>query len=704
MCWAMANELQNQEGVPEHPRKLLAVAVRSIQWSYAIFWSISTRQQGLLEWSDGYYNGDIRTRKTMQPMELNAEQMGLQRSEQLRELYESLSVSDTSQHARRPSAALSPEDLTDAEWYYLVCMSFSFNHGQGYLSLSLSLSLSRCGLTCLVSTVLPGRALAKGQPIWISNAPYADGKAFTRSLLAKTLVCFPYWGGVIELGTTELVLEDPSLIQHIKTSFLESPKPICSDQSTSSPLNLDNYEDPVFADLDNEIVDTMVLEKLNFVTECEIQPKSAPQEFPFSLPPYMPKEENKFDQDGLKELNGNVCEELKVGSPNYSLDGCVPNQQTDDSFMLEGINGMASQVQSWPFKDDEFSNCVHGSMNSSDCISQTFMNPEKVLSSPNGEKMNNLRLQECNNTKLSSLDLGTDDCHYSRTLSALFKNSHQLIVSPGFPNGNLGSSFTSWKSRGSMGTQTPQIGMPQKILKKALFEVAWMHGGCSLKSREENSRRDGLWKPERCDIGVSHVLLERRRREKLNDKFQVLRSLVPSISKVDKASILGDTIEYLKELETRVEELESCREFAEFRTRTRRKHPDIVERTSGNYGNDIINGKKPSINKRKACDIDETEPELNKDVPRDSLTADLTVSVIEKEVLIEIRCPWRESLLLDIMDAISNLHLDAYSVQSSTNDGILALTIKSKFTGAAVTSVGMIKQALQRVVSVEVHW
>lgn len=85
----------------------------------------------VLEWGDGYYNGDIKTRKTVQAIELNADQMGLQRSEHLRELYESLSAGEASPQARRPSAALSPEDLADTEWYYLVCMSFVFNIGQG---------------------------------------------------------------------------------------------------------------------------------------------------------------------------------------------------------------------------------------------------------------------------------------------------------------------------------------------------------------------------------------------------------------------------------------------------------------------------------------------------------------------------------------------------------------------------------------------
>nr|DAD18927.1 TPA_asm: hypothetical protein HUJ06_020390 [Nelumbo nucifera] len=514
----------------------------------------------------------------------------------------------------------------------------------------------------------------------------------------QTVVCFPFLGGVVELGVTELVLEDPSIIQNVKTSFLEFPEPMCSEQSTSSPQNVDNEES---LELKHEVDNTVALDKFNPTPECEMEPEIASQTFPQCLSPCMAKED--IEQDGIEELDANICDDIKSGSPDNGSNECRANQQTEDSFMLDGMNGGTSQVQSWQVMDDEFSNCVHGSMNSSDCISQIFVNPQKVVSSPKGERINNLQLQdlqECNHTKLGSLDLGNDDLHYSRALSAIFKNSHPLIVGPGFHTGNHESSFKSWKRRGFLDAQMVKIGTPQKILKKVLFEVAQMHDGSLLKSRELNTGKVGLCKAEGDDVDLNHVLSERRRREKMNEKFLVLRSLVPSISKVDKASILGDTIEYLKELERRVEELESCRELSEFEAKARRKHPDIAERTSDNYGyNDISNGKKPTINKRKAIDIDETEPELNQVLSKDGSAADVIVSVIDKEVLIEIRCTWRDCLFFDIMDTVSNLHLDAHSVQSSTVDGILTVMLKTKFRGVAVASAGMVKQALQRVIS-----
>jgi hypothetical protein len=42
----MATGLQMEGRVPENLKKKLALAVRSIQWSYAIFWSISATQPG----------------------------------------------------------------------------------------------------------------------------------------------------------------------------------------------------------------------------------------------------------------------------------------------------------------------------------------------------------------------------------------------------------------------------------------------------------------------------------------------------------------------------------------------------------------------------------------------------------------------------------------------------------------------------------
>lgn len=56
---------------------------------------------------------------------------------------------------------------------------------------------------------------------------------------------------------------------------------------------------------------------------------------------------------------------------------------------------------------------------------------------------------------------------------------------------------------------------------------------------------------------LSHVEAERLRREKLNQRFYALRAVVPNVSKMDKTSLLEDTIRYIKELKSKAENAES---------------------------------------------------------------------------------------------------------------------------------------------------
>ncbi|KVI10881.1 transcription factor bHLH18-like [Cynara cardunculus var. scolymus] len=53
-----------------------------------------------------------------------------------------------------------------------------------------------------------------------------------------------------------------------------------------------------------------------------------------------------------------------------------------------------------------------------------------------------------------------------------------------------------------------------------------------------------------------HILAERKRREKLSQRFIALSALVPGLKKMDKASVLGDAIKYLKNLQEKVKTLE----------------------------------------------------------------------------------------------------------------------------------------------------
>ncbi|XP_010556598.1 PREDICTED: transcription factor bHLH13-like [Tarenaya hassleriana] len=59
---------------------------------------------------------------------------------------------------------------------------------------------------------------------------------------------------------------------------------------------------------------------------------------------------------------------------------------------------------------------------------------------------------------------------------------------------------------------------------------------------------------------LNHVEAERQRREKLNQRFYALRTVVPNISKMDKASLLGDAVAYINELHAKLKVMEAERE------------------------------------------------------------------------------------------------------------------------------------------------
>lgn len=220
-----------------------------------------------------------------------------------------------------------------------------------------------------------------------------------------------------------------------------------------------------------------------------------------------------FKKSILEVPNPNP-KDLNFLSPSKSSEDLEPNRPAKESIMVEGLNGAtASQVQSWQIMDDdELSNCVHNSMDSSDCISQTLVEPE---STTHEAKMK---------TKTSAL---AEDFHYQGIMATLFKDSDHLLLGPQFQNLNRESSFVRWKRGGFRKRVSRDMASSQRIVKKILFEVPRMHVKCDIVSPEENRNDE-----EVEEIGANHAASERKRRERLNEKFSVLKTIVPSLSKV----------------------------------------------------------------------------------------------------------------------------------------------------------------------------
>ncbi|RLN35719.1 hypothetical protein C2845_PM03G24770 [Panicum miliaceum] len=525
--------------------------------------------------------------------------------------------------ARQPSAALAPEDLTETEWFYLMCASYCFPPGIG----------------------LPGEAFARRGYVWLCGANKVDSKVFSRAILARTVACIPVNDdGVLEIGTTEKVEEDSGLIQYARSIFMDQHgipiMPILSGHSTSTPSTHINHQ-------------PFQIKMRKCVGGINVQPNN--------LNPEAEHNETEDEDDRIdSEINTENGSRRHLPLDNMGNEQARPNERSSELMQVE----MSESLR------DGYTNHVDYEIS---------------------------MLMVCQNAAHDQAALA-ENAHYVETVLTILRHDacRRAQAAPCIRTYlalSKSSSFSRWNPEGTNDLQRMLIsgGSPQRMLKSILFigaptsryshhqrhrgEVQSPDPSCPGRDDGEGTSRSRRGQGQ-AELSTSHVLKERQRREKFNERFVVLRSLVPFVTKMDRASILGDTIEYLKQLRRRIQELES-RARPQIDSHLTTAPVPKEKRAHDQSASSAAIMAETGSNKTRAVEAS-SSCSTSGGAGRPAST-EVQVSIIGSDALVELRCPRRDGLLLRVMQALHReLGLEATSVQASSAGDVLLVELRAK--------------------------
>ncbi|GMJ00467.1 hypothetical protein like AT4G00870 [Hibiscus trionum] len=178
------------------------------------------------------------------------------------------------------------------------------------------------------------------------------------------------------------------------------------------------------------------------------------------------------------------------------------------------------------------------------------------------------------------------------------------------------------------------------------------------------SKKRGRKRGSGKESPINHVEAERQRRERLNHRFYALRSVVPNVSKMDKASLLSDAVAYIKELESKIDKLES-----EVLVQSQPQKPISVFENQST--------KPTSIHWPKTVEVD--------------------VKVVGSEAMVRVQSPDMNHPAARLMDALRDLelHVEHASV-SNVNDIMLQDVVVKVPSGIFISQEVLSSAILQR--------
>ncbi|KAK4747398.1 hypothetical protein SAY87_013984 [Trapa incisa] len=593
-------QLFNQETLQQRLQTLIEGAREA--WTYAIFWQCSYDYSGsaavpVLGWGDGYYKGEEDKSKGKPSRPLNPTSAAEQehRKRVLRELNSLIAGPATA------SDDAVEEEVTDTEWFFLVSMTQSFVNGGG----------------------LPGRALFNSTPIWTSGSERMASSGCERARQGqvfglRTMVCIPLANGVVELGSTEIIFQNSDLTNKVRFLFnFNDGNPEAGSWPLHSSAAHQGENDPASIWMTNPSTATGGINKDNS-TFVHLGSSSA-------------------YHNNLSKTTSMAVE--NPGSSSLSENPSATVQRTSNHRQGQGVSQQmqnhSSYFTSRELTFSEFgvdaSSSRNGNLHPMKPESGEILNFGEVQRNANGNLFSGTSqfpLEEENKRKKSPASRGSNE-------EGMLSFTSGVVPSPGLVKSGGGAADSDHSD------------LEASVIKEAVSSRV------VETTTEKRPRKRGRKPANGREEPLNHVEAERQRREKLNQRFYALRAVVPNVSKMDKASLLGDAIAYIKELNLKLQEADSDRE-------------DLQKQ---------LNMLKKELARMDSCPV---PPSGDKDIglPSNSpgsklIELDVDVKIIGRDVMIRIQSSKKSHRAARLMQALMELDLEVHHASVSVVNDLM---------------------------------
>ncbi|KAL7611032.1 hypothetical protein Lser_V15G10223 [Lactuca serriola] len=582
-------------------------------WTYAIFWQSSDVDYAdtpVLGWGDGYYKGEVNKVKTAPSATSMAEQQ--YRKKVLRELNSLISGSQA------PESDAVDEEVTDTEWFFLISMTQSFANGNG----------------------LPGQAAFTNQPVWVAGrerlmASHCERVRQGQGFGLQTIVCIPCTDGVIELGSTELIFQSSDVMKKVKVSFNFSNSPDIMQINTDQVAVAGGDHDPSSIWLTDPVATSTVTTDVTTIKDSvDVIGSQATTVIP-SITSHVPKH-LPFENPSSSSI---------LENPRYIHN---PNP---DSLQNQGVFG------SRELNFSEF----------------------RSFDGATGGRNGNGRILDFGESKRSSTNNNNNNgglfSGQSQFIGAEENNKNKKKRSPGscgsnedgmlsFVSGVLPSSSTV-KSGGCTfpGADSDHSDLDASVIREV--------ESSRMVEPEKKPRKRGRKPANGREEPLNHVEAERQRREKLNQRFYALRAVVPNVSKMDKASLLGDAILYINELKSKLDNTICDKE--ELRNQIDELKKELLSKESRQSSSSAISHPEDM----KMSNTSTTNQPI--------LDLDVEVKVIGWDAMIRVQCNKKNHPAARLMAALKELDFEVNHASVSVVNELMIQQATVKMGGRLYT-------------------